>query len=154
MSPLERWTESMRKAVSFVEAAFTQSLTPTSALEQYREGGGRIRTQDWYRLWNTYADAIPRQSLIEKMPESFTIPRTWYIEKDVNFSERYVRAVRITPIFGGEIEGEDIWRYIESDRELTKQEWDELTSQALLSQNQYLGLTGFKIVESYWYTRQ
>lgn len=79
--------DSVRRAWDYILSALEQGLRPTEALRQYREGGGKIRTQDWYRAYHTvdeYSDTwdlLSRYRDFEQLPEDFFAPAPRYYRK-------------------------------------------------------------------------
>jgi hypothetical protein len=125
----ERFTEAMRRALPYVESAFSRGIAPTRALEEYRAGGGAIRTQDWFRLYNAFREAAPLWEIAQRMGEEFVPSERYFQPRDVRYQKQYVYAFRYVPIYEDIVEGQRVeirgdpdWRFVQFDQPVSRGE--------------------------------
>jgi hypothetical protein len=136
------WGQSQRMAWGYVRAGVDSDLSATGALREYRSGGGAIRTQDWYDLWNKAEAAGDAWDKVSYLTPSDSVPESMFEMTDIKFEQKYVMNVNLTGIT---VQGETItemYRYVESDERLTKQEWFAKVDQFL---QKYAGVRDFKV---------
>ncbi len=109
------FTQAQKLAWDWVVSAVDEGMSAAAALRDYREGGGAIRTQDWYRLYNqqvSYGEEWSKQSHFRT---NETYPEDMWGEAPRNFSNRYVGEVEFQKrnLLTGELE--TTFRYIEAD---------------------------------------
>jgi len=118
-----RWTSAMRQAYVFVRQSHALELSGAEALRQFRAGGGHIRTQDWYTLRRGAEDAATSAEIIKRLPGDMSPPLDWLPEVDFAFQRKYVMRVKANVMDAGGIVLTDVWRTIESDVNLSIDEW-------------------------------
>ena len=136
------WGQSQRMAWGYVRAGVDSDLTATGALREYRSGGGAIRTQDWYDLWNKAESAGDAWDTLAYQTPTDTIPESMFEQTDIQVEQKYVMNVNLT---GTTVQGETItemYRYVESDERLTKKEWFAKVDEFL---QRYAGVRDFKV---------
>ena len=116
------FTEAQKRAWDYMRSAVETGLKASEALYQYREGGGAIRTQDWYRAYNTYKEYGDVWERISRYSPTETIPDDFWQPAPRNFQRNYVVEVEIAKrnTFTGELER--TFRYIESDYRISQSE--------------------------------
>jgi len=118
-----RWTSAMRQAYVYVRQGYQLELSGAETLRQYRAGGGAIRTQDFYALRRGVVDAAINAEMIQRLPGDMSPPPDWLPEVDFDFQRKYVMRVKANVMDMGGIVLTDVWRTIESDVNLSIDEW-------------------------------
>ncbi len=121
----ERYTTSEAVAWEFVLNASSRGMTATSALQEYRAGGGHIRNQDWYFLFRATQDAAYSRELSSRLPDYFTVNKDAYQWTPVGFEMPYVAKVKVT---ARDSEGNvyaSFWRTIERTTNTTRAGWEQ-----------------------------
>lgn len=54
--------------LGFIQAAIAEGRTSTASLQAYRDAGGAIRTQRWYRAWGELGAEISRVPMVQAAP--------------------------------------------------------------------------------------
>lgn len=87
--PERPWTNAMMQAWQWAQRAVNEGLSGAAGLRAFREGGGSIRTQDWYRLvrWAGETSMTPSEEA-EYMPE-VSLPQSVYAPTPFNIREPY-----------------------------------------------------------------
>jgi hypothetical protein len=147
------WTTAQKEALPYVYMYLERGMTGAEALKQYRAGGGHIRTQDWYAVAREVATAHDFSGYIPRLVPWSTIPKAWASEEDVEYSKQYVLKVKVTAtdIYGNVYP--DLYRYIESDTELTKREWFDKIKDALATDPTLPDLTDYELQEAIYVKR-
>jgi len=125
--PREAWTESMGRAVPWVESAMKRELSATAALRELRAGGGAIRTQDWYSLWNTIAETEDKSEIIPRLPPSSTIPESWHQERPWQYQREYNTIVSVQMFDEYNLPIGETYITVGADERLT---WGEIREEA------------------------
>ena len=102
MTP-SRWTSAMRRAFGYAIQAVDEELSGAESLRMYRDGGGSIRTQDWYTLRRAAIGSIEAADYIGAMHKDAIVPDMARSTIDRNFSAKYNTVgefFRIDPITG------------------------------------------------------
>lgn len=55
-------------ATNYMAALIREGLSATGGLRAYREAGGTIRTQNWYRAWGEVQASIGRAGMVAEAP--------------------------------------------------------------------------------------
>jgi len=119
----ERYTTSMAVAWEYVLNATQRGLTATAGLNEYRAGGGKIRTSDWYYLYRGAQDSAYAQELSARLPDYLYIDRGAYMWTPVPYQEDYVAKVKVT---AWDSEGNvypSFWRTVERSSNTTRAQW-------------------------------
>jgi len=66
-----------------------EDLSGAESLKMYRDGGGSIRTQDWYTLMRSSYQAVEAADSIGMMRSDAPIPEMAYTTVDQAFSGKY-----------------------------------------------------------------
>jgi len=142
MPGVTRWTSAMRQAWSYVVSAVDRDMSPTSALREYRAGGGAIRTQDWYWEYNVAKEAASTFEAIERLPLSFPIPDIAFTTVDMKWARKYnvVADVSWVDAATGETVRQAIT--VQSDEVIPLEEWDRDIQETA---RRYPGTTGATI---------
>jgi hypothetical protein len=129
--PQEQWTKSQRIAFPFIQKAVSEGLTATAAINEYRAGGGAIRSQDWYSLFRQeFAQTGVREN-IKEIPYTYTIPETMFDPRDWDTRGKYVVQMRVWG-YSEELDTYiEKWVSVESDLLRTKAEYRTLAQQAV-----------------------
>jgi len=109
-------------AVSTIE----HGMTATSGLEDFRSGGGSIRTSDWYYLAGQARDAQATGDIVQGLPFETPIPAQAYTTVEVDYGQKYVAVadLRYTDAATGAVKRRTVtvesdqvssWLDIESD---------------------------------------
>ena len=149
----EEWSQSQRMAWSYVRTGVDSDLSATSALREYRAGGGTIRTSDWYDLWNKAESAGGEWEKISMLTPEDTIPESMFEPTGIKFEQKYVMNVNIT---GRTVQGETItemYRYVESDERLTKKEWFAKVDEFLQRYKGVRDFVSYHVTDVAFYTR-
>lgn len=147
------WSQSERMAWGYVRAGVDADLTATGALREYRSGGGAIRTQDWYDLWNKAEAAGDAWDKVSYLSPTDSVPESMFEPTDIQFEQRYVVNVNIT---GNTLQGEtvtEMYRYIESDERLTWGEWLQKVDEFLQKYKGIRDFASYHITDVAFYTR-
>uniref|UniRef100_A0A6M3JS24 Uncharacterized protein n=1 Tax=viral metagenome TaxID=1070528 RepID=A0A6M3JS24_9ZZZZ len=111
-------------AVSTIE----RGMTATSGLDDFRSGGGAIRTSDWYYLAGQARESQATGDIVQGLPFETPIPGSAYTEVDIDYGQKYVTVadLKYVDVATGEIvrrqvtiERDEIstWNDIEDDIE-------------------------------------
>jgi len=109
-------------AVSTIE----HGMTATAGYEDFRAGGGAIRTSDWYYLCGHARDSQASGDLVQGLPFETPIPSQSYTTVETDYGRKYVTVadLRYTEAATGQtvrrtvtIEDDEVraWHDIESD---------------------------------------
>ena len=123
MAQGEYWSNSQKQAWQYVISAIEGGLNQTEALEEYRLGGGAIRTSSWGELWHRGAASSENWSTLYKLKPTDTVPESMYAETGINYQNKYVATFefRMRSVDGQTITTE--YRTLESSQRLTMEEW-------------------------------
>lgn len=124
MSIFTQFTEAQVQAWDWLRAAVDQEYTASAGLQAFREAGGHIRTQDWYRVYNTIESYTETWNTVNTFTANETIPERFWMSAPRNFAQPYVAEVElaIRNVETGELQR--TFRYIESDYRMSQ---DEIT---------------------------
>ena len=88
-------------AVSTIERGYTA----TFGLEDFRSGGGSIRTQDWYYLTGQARESQASGDLVQGLPFETPIPGQAYTEVEIDYGQKYVAVadLRYVDVATGEV---------------------------------------------------
>jgi hypothetical protein len=126
------WTPAQRQAWEYVKSAQGEDMSQTAALNEYRAGGGAIRTSDWGEIWHRYDEGAAQWDKLYQFGSQDTVPESLFNVVDINYAQRYTMTFRASV---RDEEGNiihDVYRQVESDRRLTLSEWQDAAGQALL----------------------
>jgi len=124
MAPERRWTKSMRQAWEFALSTIERGLSGAAGLREYREGGGRIRTQSWYELVRLARRAYEMPEVLPRLPPEIPLPASAFTEVDYDYHRKYLVVAEwkgIHPETGEVVSG---LVGVESDILLTLEEWE------------------------------
>jgi hypothetical protein len=79
----------MISAWQYATSAVEHGMSATAGLNDYRAGGGSIRTQDWYGLSSLAREAQATGDLVAGQPWETPIPTQAYTESGYAYSEQY-----------------------------------------------------------------
>ena len=102
MTP-SRWTGAMRKAFGYAIQSIDEALSGAESLRMYRDGGGSIRTQDWYTLRRAAVGSIEAADYIGAMHKDAIVPDMARTTIDHKFKGRYKTVgefFQVDPITG------------------------------------------------------
>lgn len=142
MSIFSQFTDAEKRAWDWIRAFADEDYTATRALREYRQEGGAIRTQDWYRVYNSYTAYEQTWDTLNTFGLNETIPERFWLLAPRSFANTYVAEVELA--LRNNITGElqRTFRYIESDYRMSQGEI-----------NQYLDDLGTDYIEAeQWHT--
>lgn len=84
-----RWSQAMMNAWQYAIKGVFDGMSGAAGLQQYRDGGGSIRTQDWYRLTRWGQDVEQSQVTAEDGIRWATMPESVYVDSGFRFREEY-----------------------------------------------------------------
>jgi hypothetical protein len=126
-----KWTQSQKTAFEFVVRAVGEGLSGNEGLRQYRAGGGQIGRDLWFDLYReTFAQAGWRET-IGQIPGTYTVREQFFGHTDLDWREKYVMQMKVSGIDPETNERITKWVCAESDKVLTKQEWQWLAQDAV-----------------------
>lgn len=116
------WTNSQVRAYEYIESAVSQGIASTAALNQYRAGGGAIRTQDWYVAFSRLSTSAQAWGDVNYLQGEDTLPESIFAASPNKYANNYVAsfAASIKDKFTGK--NVKIFRQIGFDTRLTKGE--------------------------------
>jgi len=87
--PERPWTGAMMNAWQWARRAVNEGLSGAAGLRAFREGGGSIRTQDWYSLmhWAQEASMAPEEE--EEYMSDVSLPQSVYPPTPFDLREPY-----------------------------------------------------------------
>jgi len=80
----------MLDAWSYAVSGVERGMTATAGLDDYRDGGGAIRTADWYSLSGLAREARDSGDLVQGLPFETPIPGQAYATVDLDYGQKYV----------------------------------------------------------------
>ncbi len=116
------FTDAQSRAWDYIRAAVDEELTATNALKQYRDAGGSIRTQDFYRTYNVVKEYGDQWQQLDTFTKTETVPERFYLAAPRNFEQKYVAEVHFDFRNVDTNELERGYRYIESDHRMSQSE--------------------------------
>jgi len=116
------FTPSQVEAWDYIRSAVEQGLNASQSLTQYREGGGAIRTQDWYRAYNAYSSYGETWDEVRYFGADDQYPERMWLEAPRQFANPYVAEVEFQRRISSTGELETTYRYIESDYRMSENE--------------------------------
>lgn len=129
--PSPEWTTSQKRAWEYVLSGLERELTATSALKQYRGGGGKIRDSSWYSLYRQGFELEGKRERVEQIPMTYVVPDSMAQESWFDYQEKYVMVVKLYGTNPFTNERFSSFVTVESDRVLTKREWVNLARDAI-----------------------
>ncbi|MEW5992935.1 MAG: hypothetical protein AB1744_00880 [Candidatus Zixiibacteriota bacterium] len=119
---IQAFTRSQELAWDYIRSAVDKGVKASTALREYRAGGGSIRTQDWYRGYNSYQFGSDTWTEIHRFSMTETIPEHMWVSSPRNFTHRYVAEVkfRMRDLLSNQLS--DQYRYIEADYRMSLSE--------------------------------
>jgi hypothetical protein len=120
--PLLSFTDAQIRAWDWVRAAIEDELSASEALSIYRSEGGKIRTQDWYRLYSSLNEFSSTWDTINQFSNNETIPERFWMPAPRAFENTYVAEVKLTIRNTETNELQTTYRYIESDHRMSQDE--------------------------------
>ena len=117
------WSDSELRAWNWALSGVSKGLTATSALQQYRAGGGHIANQSWYKFYREAFGLFGKREHIEEIPMTYTVPHSMATETFADYREKYIMTMELHGT--SRITGEYVKHYVtvESEYLLTKREW-------------------------------
>lgn len=119
----EMWTGAQRNAWSYIEYAVGEGYSRSEALSEYRAGGGKIRTQDWYRAYERYQSSSEEWNKVMYLKNADTVPASYFADSPIQYNNKYVIQYRGTVRDPETHLSTELYRQVESDRLLTWDEW-------------------------------
>lgn len=125
------WTRSQKQAWAYVESAINKDMEEVEALQQYRAGGGRIRTSSWVELWHRAEESTARWNDIYQLKGTDYIPESMYGQVDIAYKEKYIMTFTtdIRDALGGIVH--NVHRQVESAERLTLNQWVNAANESL-----------------------
>jgi hypothetical protein len=142
--PQEEWSKNQQTAYEYIRSAVARGLTATSAVQEYRSGGGHIANDFWYKQFKIQFAHAGWRETIDDMPETYTVSEKMYRQVDWDLREKYAVMGRVrgySEEVGAYIEK---WVTAESDVPLTKTEWRGYLAQAVYDT---IGSPSFEVEE-------
>lgn len=122
MTIFSEFTESQTAAWDWIRASVDEGITATQALQQYRSAGNAIRTQDWYRVFNSVRDYGDIWQDAKTFAANETIPERLWMNAPRNFAQDYVAEVEVAIRNNETGELTKTFRYIENDYRMSQDE--------------------------------
>jgi len=94
--PEPRWTVAMRESWQYALEAAEMGLSGSAALRAFREGGGSIRTQDWYQLHRWAGEVIRSGEEAELYPRYRDLPESVFVSTDIDYREEFVVTAEVS----------------------------------------------------------
>jgi len=116
----------MLGAWQYAVSAIERGMTATAGYEDFRAGGGAIRSSDWYYLCGQARSSQASGDLVQGLPFETPIPGAAYTSVDIDYGQKYVAVadVKYTDLATGQvtrrsvtIEADEVspWLSIEDD---------------------------------------
>ena len=83
------WSSSQKQAAGFAWSAASKGLTQSAGLEQYRGGGGAIRTTDWNEVFQAAFRVVGWREDIRTVPLHWDIPERMFTPMDIDWTSKY-----------------------------------------------------------------
>jgi hypothetical protein len=128
----ENWSEGEINAWQWVQSANKIGLSATAALREYREAGGKIRTQEWYSSWNRYESGAAQWGRLYQFSQTETVPASLFLQVPTQYRERYTMTFTATV---RDTEGRvvrDMKRQVSSDRLMSSAEWQSAAATTVM----------------------
>jgi len=93
--PEQRWTVAMRESWQYALEAVETGLSGSAALRAFREGGGAIRTQDWYQLYRWAGDVMRSTEQADLYPRHRDLPESVFVPTDIDYREEYIVVAEV-----------------------------------------------------------
>ncbi len=116
------FTEAQTRAWDYVRAAVDEGIKATQAYNDYRDAGGSIRRQDFFREYNVIKDYGNQWQNLGLFTKTETIPENMFMEAPRNFNQKYVAEVELAFRNVETNALEHSFRYIESDHRMSQVE--------------------------------
>ncbi len=116
------FTDAQSRAWDYIRSAVDQEIGVTNAYNQYREGGGAIRRQDFFREYNVIRDYGTQWQNLNTFTKTETVPENFFLPAPRNFEERYVAEVELSFRNVDTNKLERSFRYIESNNRMSQEE--------------------------------
>jgi len=147
------WSQSQRMAWQYVKTALDAGLSQSEGLRQYRAGGGEVRTAWWNQLYHQASTAAEAWTEISYLGPTDAIPERLFEPVNINFMRDYVMSFSITGrTASGESTGE-FYRYVQSNRRLTWQEWLAAVDQSVRSDPTKPDVVSYEIRDLAFFTK-
>lgn len=102
---------------------FTAFDSGIEALEFFREGGGKIRTQDFYQVRNEVLNRVDSGSFLEGYPGNQLVPLQWHvIEHGLDLSTEFLYNIKLIGYDTKTGILKEQWMGVPSDHQLTPDE--------------------------------
>jgi len=115
------FTESQIRAWDYTRSAIEQGLSQRQALSTYREAGGHIGNQQFNLLWRRLAEYRESWDKIKYFSDRDILPENLWGTAPRAFEKKYVAEVKFVARVSATGERELFYRYVESNRRLSKQ---------------------------------
>lgn len=148
------FTTSQALAWQYVQSGVERGLSATSALQQYRGGGGAIRTADWYYLYRGAQDADYAQELSARLPDYLTIGRDAYQYSPTRYELPYIMKVKVTATDSEGYVYASFWRTIERNSNTTRAQWEQQAIAYLRNDKSIPDLVNVDIEEVRFFTTE
>ena len=153
MAPERYWTKAMRQAWEFALSTVERGLSGAAGLREYREGGGKIRTADWYTIMREARRAYELPRVIPRLPTTAPLPSSAYVETEYDYHRKYIAVAEFTgynPQTGEKFTG---LVSVESNISLSLPEWQQaLISRAI--EGESIDPNKPQILERVWFYRR
>jgi len=150
----ERWTSSMAQAWEYIVSAAKQGLGVTESLDEYRGGGGAIRTQDWSTLFHRTEGLTEASQTTLRMPADMYLPQRLYTETQYDWAQEYIAQVRITGKDENTGEWTSRWMTLEFDQTPTRGDLDSGIKDWLGNDSKGMAMLNFVLQEVDLYHRE
>jgi len=119
------WSSSQKQAAAFAWSAASKGLTQSAGLEQYRGGGGAIRTADWNEVYRSAFQIVGWREDIRTIPLNWDIPERMFTPMDIDWTQKFNFVAEIE-YFNRDTQSWET-KHIQagSDALLTRREWHE-----------------------------
>ena len=127
MQPLD-WTNSQTRAWQYIESAIDSGTNASTALRDYRAGGGAIRTQDFYVAYNRLSTSSESWGTLAYMHDFDTLPESMFSASPMKYQNNYVASFKTSIVDRFTGQSKVMYRQVGFDNRLTK---DELYNQMI-----------------------
>lgn len=120
--PIVKFSRGQEQAWDFIRKAVGDGLPPTASLRSYREGGGHIRTQDWYRSYHVISEGLVSSRELGRFGVADTIPDSFWTATPRAYQKQYVVQVNFYQRMQQTGKRERVFKTVESDYKLSQAE--------------------------------
>lgn len=83
------WKPAQKQAAAYAWSAASEGLTQSAGLEQYRLGGGAIRTADWNEVFQAAFRIVGWREDIRTVPLHWDIPERMFTPMDIDWTQKF-----------------------------------------------------------------